>query len=92
MNFVQFYIKTGKEQEFKDWFKESNAIFSKFDGFISRRLLLSGNGSYAGIVEHKTRETFMKMEDSKERNDLHAKVLPIFESEPKASFYEVVEL
>lgn len=92
VNIVLFYIKKGKEQEFKDWFKESNTVFSKFDGFISRRLLISENGSFAGIVEHKSRETFMKMEGSKERNELRSKVLPIFEAEPKPSFYEVVEL
>ncbi len=91
VNIVIFSIKKGKEQEFKDWFKESNAVFSKFDGFISRKLLVSANGSYAGIVEHRSRETFMRMEGSKERNELRMKVSPIFEAEPKPSFYEVVD-
>lgn len=92
VNIVLFSIKKGKEQEFKDWFKESNAIFSKFDGFVSRTLLVSANGSFAGIVQHRNKDTFMKMEGSKERNELRTKVLPIFEAEPKPSFYEVVEL
>ncbi len=92
VNIVIFSVKKGKEQEFKEWFKESNAVFSKFDGFISRRLLVSANGAYAGIVEHRTKETFLRMEGSKERNDLRMKVIPVFEAEPKPSFYEVVEL
>ncbi len=92
VNFVEFSIKKEKEQEFKDWFKESNAVFSKFDGFVSRALLLSIEGKFAGLVMHKNRETFMKMEGSKERNELRAKVLPIFEAEPMPGFYEVVEL
>ncbi len=92
VNIVLFSIKKGKDQEFKDWFKESNAIFSKFDGFVSRTLLISANGSFAAIVQHKSKDTFMKMENSKERNELRNKVSPIFEAEPKPSFYEVVEL
>ncbi len=92
MNIVLFSIKKGKEQEFQDWFKESNAVFSKFDGFISRTLLISANGAYAAIVKHRSKDTFMKMEASKERNELRAKVFPILEAEPKPSFYEVVDL
>lgn len=92
VNFVLFSIKKGKEQEFKDWFKESNAVFSKFDGFISRTLLVSNNGQFAGIVEHRNRDTFMKMEASKERNEMRAKALALFEADPKPSFYETVEL
>ncbi len=92
VNIVIFSIKKGKEQEFKDWFKESNAVFSKSEGFVSRTLLVSPDGSYVGIVQHRSKETFMKMEGSKERNELRMKVMPIFEAEPKPSFYEVVEL
>ncbi len=92
VNFVLFSIKQGKEQDFKNWFKESNAVFSKFDRFISRTLLVSSNGQFAGIVQHRSRDTFMKMEASKERSEMRAKTLDVFEGEPKASFYEVVDL
>ncbi len=92
VNFVLFSIKKGKEQEFKDWFKESNAVFSKFDGFISRTLLVSSSGQFAGVVEHRSRDTFMRMEASKERNEMRAKAIAVFDGEPKASFYETVEL
>ncbi len=67
-------------------------VFSKFDGFVSRTLLVSSNGQFAGIVQHRNRDTFMKMEGSKERSEMRAKALAVFEGEPKASFYEVVEL
>ncbi len=92
VNFVLFSIKKGKEREFKDWFKESNAVFSRFDGFVSRTLLVSSSGQFAGLVQHRSRDTFMKMEASKERNAMRTKALAVFEAEPKASFYEVVEL
>ncbi len=92
VNFVLFSVKKGKEQAFKDWFKESNAVFSKFDGFISRILLVSSSGQFAGIVQHKNRDTFMKMEASKERSEMRAKALAVFDGEPKASFYEVMDL
>ncbi len=93
INFVEFPpIKEGKEQDFKDWFKESNTIFSTFDGFVSRRLLVSAKGSYAGLVEHQSKETFMKMHTSTEQAELHAKAAPMFDGEPKPGFFEVVEL
>jgi hypothetical protein len=30
-------IKEGKEAEFKQWFAESNKVYTRFDGFVSRR-------------------------------------------------------
>ncbi len=93
INFVEFPpITEGKEQDFKDWFKESNAIFSKFDGFVSRRLLVSSTGAYAGLVEHQSKETFLKMHNSKEQAELNTKAATMFNGEPKPGFYEVVEL
>ena len=93
VNIVEFPpIKKGKDKEFREWFKESNAVYAKFEGFISRRLLISDKGGYAAIVEHKSKDTFMKMHTSKERNELFAKVAPLYEGRPKPNFYEVVEL
>ena len=93
VNLVEFPpIKKGKDQDFKDWFKESTQVYKKFDGFISRRLLVSEEGRYAAIVEHRNKDTFMKMHTSKERNDLFAKVAQLYEGRPKPNFYEVVEL
>jgi len=93
VNIVEFPpIKKGKDKEFREWFKESNAVYAKYEGFISRRLLVSEEGNYAAIVEHKSKETFMKMHKSKERDALFARVAPLYEGRPKPSFYEVVEL
>ncbi len=85
-------IKEGKEQDVKDWFKKSNAIFSKFDGFISLRLLVSAQGSYAGLLEHRSKETFLKMHTSKEQAEWAAQAATMFDGVPKASLFEVVEL
>jgi len=53
VNIVEFPpIKKGKDEEFKEWFKESNAAFMKHDGFISTKAPGSDKGSYAAIVEH----------------------------------------
>ena len=63
-------IKEDKEAEFKQWFAESNKVYVRFDGFVSRRLLLSQDGNYTAIVEHRSKDTFMKMHKSKERRNL----------------------
>ena len=54
-------LRDGIEDDFKEWFSESNRILSKFPGFISRRLLQSSNNnSYRVIVEHETRNPLSK--------------------------------
>jgi antibiotic biosynthesis monooxygenase (ABM) superfamily enzyme len=93
VNIVEFPpIKKGKDEEFKEWFKESNMTFMKHDGFISRRLLVSEKGSYAAIVEHRTKDTFMKMHTSKEHEVLRAKGDLLMDGNPKPHFYDVVDL
>ncbi len=93
IKFVEFApIKESKEQDVKEWFRESNAIFSKFDGFISLRLLVSDKGSYAGLLEHHSKETFLKMHNSKEQAEWAAQAATMFDGAPKPSLFEVVEL
>jgi len=93
INLVEYPpIKKEKEQEFREWFRESNVVFSKFDGFVSRKLLLSDKGAYAAIVEHRSKDTFMKMRNSKEHAAIHAKGIAVMSGEPKPSFYTLVEL
>lgn len=92
MNIIQFpKIKEGKDAEFRKWFAESNKVYAKFDGFISRRLLISEDGNYAAIVEHRSKDTFMKMHKSKERDEIFAKIRPLIAGSPTPSFYEVLE-
>ena len=52
VNLVEFPpIKKGKDQDFKVWFKESTQGYKKFDGFISRRLLVSEEGRDASLSQ-----------------------------------------
>lgn len=64
-------LKEGIEQDFKDWFSESNKVLSNFPGFVSRRLLKSHDGSYRIIVEHESKETFIQMHNSLEHKRLY---------------------
>ncbi len=92
INIVEFPpIKQGKDVEFRKWFEWSNAVYEKFDGFISRKLLKpTQEGNYAGIVEHESQKTFMTMHQSSERQEAWAKVAPLLDGTPTPHFYEVV--
>ncbi len=93
VNIVHFPgIKEGKEQEFIAWFKRSSEIFAKHPGFLSRKLLKSTeeDGAYAAIVEHRSKETFMAMHLSDERQELFGQVKPLMEGMPTPEFYQIV--
>ena len=68
---AEVQLKEGAEDDFKSWFSESNKILSAFSGFVSRRFLKSADGSYRIIVEHESKETFIKMHQSPEHEKLH---------------------
>ena len=55
---VDVSLKEEKIYEFKTWITESNKILSKFDGFISRRLLEGEDGSKRIMVEFENIELF----------------------------------
>ena len=61
VNIIHFpSVKTNKDAEFREWFAWSNKQYAKHNGFLSRRLLKSRkSGTYVGIVEHESYETFM---------------------------------
>lgn len=93
VNLVNFPpIKQGKEVEFLEWFRWSNELYVKHKGFISRTLQkpTEGNPNYAAIVEHDSRETFMAMHLSKDREEAFKRVEPLFGGRPTPHFYEVV--
>lgn len=86
-------LNAGVDDQFKNWFSESNKALSGFPGFISRRLLQSADdGSYTVIVEHESKESFIKMHQSPE----HAKVHPVGRSfmcaDPIKQAYTLVAL
>jgi quercetin dioxygenase-like cupin family protein/heme-degrading monooxygenase HmoA len=93
VNIVRFpKIKEGKERDFVAWFKRSSEIFARHPGFLSRRLLKSTeeDGAYAAIVEHRSKETFMAMHLSDERQELFGQVKPLMEGMPTPEFYQIV--
>ncbi len=93
VNLINFPpVKVGKDAEFLEWFRWSNEVYAKHRGFISRTLLKSTEGTpnYAAIVEHDSKETFMAMHLSKDREEAFKRVEPLLEGKPTPHFYEVV--
>lgn len=83
-------LKEGLEEEFRDWFSESNKILSEFDGFVSRKLLKSTDGSYRILVEHKRKETFEKMHGNEKHKKLQATAITFMKQPPIPKFYDVI--
>ena len=83
-------LKNGVEQEFNKWFSESNKTLSKQEGFVSRRLLESHDGSHRIIVEHQSMQTFEAMHHSQEHAKLHSEAITFMESPPIPKLYNVV--
>jgi heme-degrading monooxygenase HmoA len=87
---AEIQVKEGKEDEFKNWIKESNEKLSKFDGFVRRRLLESHNGKHIILVEFETKEKFETMHKTQEHSQIQSKGHSYMESLPKPTFYHVV--
>ncbi len=89
---VQFPpLRPGKDQEFMEWFEWSNKGFAGHRGFIRRRLLKdTDTGSYAAIVEHESRDTFMAMNAGAFHAEAGKRVTSLFDGSPLPRFYEVV--
>ncbi|MBU2227316.1 MAG: cupin domain-containing protein [Proteobacteria bacterium] len=93
VNLVDFApIKPGKEEAFKEWFRLSSEVFAKHPGFIARTLFgpIEGGSSYAALVEHESKETFMDMHLSDDREQLFHQVEPLLLGSSKPSFYELL--
>ena len=87
---VDVSLKEEKIPEFKIWIIETNKILSKFDGFVSRRLLEGEDGSKRIMVEFENIELFRKMHQSPEHNAFHNELESYMQSSPKRQFYHVV--
>jgi heme-degrading monooxygenase HmoA len=84
-------IKSGKDAEFKEWFAKANEEFSRFKGFIRRRLLKPlGEGNYAAIVEFENQDAFKAMHSSPTHDKAGELVHPLFDGNPTPHFYEVL--
>ncbi|MDP6327673.1 MAG: antibiotic biosynthesis monooxygenase [Nitrosopumilus sp.] len=82
-------LKDGAEDDFKSWFSESNKTLSSFPGFVSRKFLKSADGSYRIVVEHESKETFIKMHNSPEHEKLHPAGHSFMSGPPQRKTYTV---
>ena len=82
-------LKDGAEEDFKSWFAESNKVLCNFPGFISRRFLKSADGSFRILVEHESKETFIKMHQSPEHEKIHPTGHSFMSADPQRKTYEV---
>ena len=83
-------IKPNSIEEFKRWFSEANQVVSKFDGFVSRRLLETKDGQHRVLVEFESLEKFGKMHQSSEHEQLHTQAASYMAEPPSPKFYNVV--
>lgn len=93
VNFVDFApLKPGMEEAFREWFQHSSEVFAKHPGFISRTLLgpIEGSSRYAVVVEHESKETFMDMHLSDDREQLVQEMEPLINGESKPHFYRLL--
>ena len=87
---VDVSLKEEKIPEFKTWITETNNVLSKFDGFVSRRLLEGEDGSKRIMVEFKNIDLFRKMYQSPEHQNFHNELGTFMEKPPQRQFYHVV--
>ena len=83
-------IKPGHVDDFKRWFSEANRVVSRFDGFVSRRLLETRDGQHRILVEFESLEKFSTMHQSPEHGQLHSKAASFMDGVPSPKFYNVV--
>ena len=87
---VDIVLKEEKKDDFKTWITESNQILSKFDGFISRRLLEAEDGTNRILVEFENIELFKKMHQSPEHGQFAGQLGEFMTAPPKRNFFQVL--
>lgn len=87
---VDIQLKAGVEDDFAKSFAEANTELGLCEGFQSRRLLKSGDGSYRIIVEHDNRDTFEKMHQTPVHAKWHAQMTAFMSEMPAPRFFKVV--
>lgn len=83
-------IKPESLSDFKKWFSDANKIISKYDGFVSRRLLETRDGKHRVVVEFESLEKFSQMHKSKEHEQVHSQAIKYMDTLPDPKFYNVV--
>ena len=87
---VDIVLKDEKKDDFKSWITESNQVLSKFDGFVSRRLLEGQDGSNRILVEFENIELFKKMHQSSEHEQFAGQLGHFMAGRPKRNFFQVL--
>lgn len=87
---VDITLKKEKVSDFKKWFSDSNRIIEKFDGYISRKLLESSDGTHRILVEFENKDSFVRMHQSPEHSKLHEQIDAFMEKPPTRKMYDVV--
>ena len=87
---VDIVLKEEKKDDFKTWITESNQILSKFDGFISRRLLEGEDGTNRILVEFENIELFKKLHQSPEHGQFAGQLGEFMAGPPKRNFFQVL--
>ena len=87
---VDIVLKDQKKDDFKTWISESNHVLSKFDGFISRRLLEGEDGTNRILVEFENIELFKKMHQSPEHEQFAGQLGQFMTQPPKRNFFQVL--
>ena len=68
---LEMNVKPGRLEDFTAWVAESNKVISRFDGFVSRRLLQAEDGSLRMMVEFESGKQFIRMRQSPEHRAVH---------------------
>ena len=87
---LEVKIKPGMLDDFKKWVVESNKVISKFDGFVSRRLLESTDGKHRMMVEFETEEQLKVMRKSPEHQTVHKQGEQLREAGQMPTMYRVI--
>lgn len=93
INMIDFApLKPGKDEPFREWFHHSSEILAKHPGFISRTLLgpIEGGSRYAAVIEHESKDTFMDMQLSDDREKLFHKAESLVLGPSIPRFYETI--
>lgn len=83
-------IKKDAIENYKNAFAETNKLASKYDGFVSRRLLEKNDGSHRILVEFENAEKYGNMHNSIEFERSQIQSFKHLEILPVPSFYEEV--
>jgi quercetin dioxygenase-like cupin family protein/heme-degrading monooxygenase HmoA len=93
VNLIDFApLKPGKEEALREWFQRSSEILARQPGFVSRTLLgpIEGGSRYAAVFEHESKETFMDMQLSDEREELARQAESLLLGPSTPHFYETL--